>query len=67
MHMKKAPLTFILAFLATSVAMPTQGAAESTDLRAKILAKKGIFFAADGMRPDLMEKYAGRRGHADLC
>ena len=33
---------------------------------AKPSTEKAIFFASDGMRPDLVDRYVGRGGHADL-
>lgn len=46
----------MLAFPAGAIAAP-QGAPESASAGAP-LSEKAIFFAADGMRPDLMEQYA---------
>ena len=39
-------------------ALPVAAATQSATVAAPSLASKAIFFASDGMRPDLMERYA---------
>ena len=46
----------VLAF----AAVLTGGGAIAKDAPQSALAEKAIFFASDGMRPDLMEKYAAQ-------
>lgn len=48
----------IFTLLLTSVVIPTAGAQTEGPGDALSLSNKVIFFAADGMRPDLMESYA---------
>jgi 2',3'-cyclic-nucleotide 2'-phosphodiesterase (5'-nucleotidase family) len=51
-------LLAILTLLFTSVVIPTAGAQTEGPNDTSALTNKVIFFAADGMRPDLMEGYA---------
>jgi hypothetical protein len=66
---KALHLLLALAFLFGSVAAPVGGAQASQSGKAAALADKFIFFAADGMRPDLMERYVAEGAmptYADL-
>ena len=62
--MKRTRLTPVLGFMMVLIAALGSGAAQAeqqrSDAAAAPLTKKAIFFASDGMRPDLMEKYAGQ-------
>ncbi len=57
----KQRLFYILVVFAllASLATPALASKPSSPVKAQPLASKMIFFAADGMRPDLMESYAG--------
>lgn len=52
---------FSIVVIASLLILPAGAfaAPDSAPTSAKSLATKAIFFASDGMRPDLMEKYAG--------
>ena len=47
-----------LALLATALMAPVAAAGKSNKADKWPLAKRALFFAADGMRPDLVERYA---------
>src|SRR5215211_372177 len=56
--MRRSLLSIILLLLLAALALPVAAATQSAVSAAAPLANKAIFFAADGTRPDLMEKYA---------
>lgn len=60
MFAKMSRWIVVLALLVTAVAVPAQGTAASPPAQTEALTSKAIFFAADGMRPDMMERYAGQ-------
>src|SRR5512139_3217252 len=56
--MRRSLLSIILLLLLAALALPVAAAPHSAPVAAGPLASKAIFFASDGMRPDLMQKYA---------
>src|SRR5512139_3859320 len=56
--MRRSLLSIILLLLLAALALPVAAAPHSAPVAAGPLASRAIFFASDGMRPDLMEKYA---------
>src|SRR6185436_18699888 len=56
--MRRSLLGIILLVLLAAMALPVAAATQSAAGAAWPLASKAVFFASDGMRPDLMEKYA---------
>lgn len=59
MHRVKWVYLFVIvALLLSNVVIPTAGAQTDGPNDTSALTNKTIFFAADGMRPDLMENYA---------
>jgi hypothetical protein len=74
MKAKIFPIVMVFALLLGTVAMPVFAAQyDAAPVAAPAqapanapLAQKAIFFASDGMRPDLMEKYAAA-GEMPTC
>ena len=58
MKNKIFPILVILALALGTFYVPGTAAPQEQAAQSASLAQKAIFFAADGMRPDLMEKYA---------
>jgi 2',3'-cyclic-nucleotide 2'-phosphodiesterase (5'-nucleotidase family)/predicted AlkP superfamily phosphohydrolase/phosphomutase len=56
--MRRSLLSIILLLLLAAMALPVAAATQSATVAAPSLASKAIFFTSDGMRPDLMERYA---------
>ena len=56
---RKAPALVVGAFLAVIALVGAGNAVSAKPTSAKPTADRVIFFASDGMRPDLMERYAG--------
>src|SRR5512139_3686476 len=56
--MRRSLLSIILLLLLAALALPVAAAPHSAPVAAGPLASRAIFFASDGMRPDLMERYA---------
>ena len=54
------PFLVVAALLLSPVSLARHANHSSAASSASALATKSIFFAADGMRPDLMEKYAAQ-------
>jgi 2',3'-cyclic-nucleotide 2'-phosphodiesterase (5'-nucleotidase family)/predicted AlkP superfamily phosphohydrolase/phosphomutase len=52
-------LCVVIGLLLSLVYIPTMGSQAQGSVPTKMAAERVIFFSADGMRPDLMEKYAG--------
>src|SRR6476660_8110159 len=58
--MRRSLLSIILLLLLAAMALPVAAATPSTAGTAWPLASRAVFFASDGMRPDLMERYAAQ-------
>ena len=56
--MRRSMLSIVLLLLMAALALPVAAATQSAAVAAGSLASRAIFFTSDGMRPDLMEKYA---------
>jgi hypothetical protein len=57
-------LALVVAVLAALLATAAPAPASSLPAAAAPAEQSAILFAADGMRPDLVDRFAGRRGHA---
>src|SRR5262245_64999890 len=57
--MRRSFLSIIPFMLLVAIALPASAQVPSASSAAGPLTSKAIFFASDGMRPDLMERYAG--------
>src|SRR5262245_15378769 len=60
--MRRSLLSIALLVLLAALALPVAAQTRSAMTSAKPSASKVVFFASDGMRPDLMERYAAQ-GH----
>ena len=61
-----APIAFGVVVFGTLVAFAAGASVTGSALVSERPVDKVVMFASDGMRPDLMEKYAEGRRHADL-
>ena len=60
MRTKVFNLCVAIGLLLSLIYIPTMGTQAQANQSAKANANQVIFFASDGMRPDLMEKYAAQ-------
>jgi predicted AlkP superfamily pyrophosphatase or phosphodiesterase len=56
--MRRSLLSIVMLLLLAALALPAAAATQSATLAVPSLASRALFFASDGMRPDLMERYA---------
>src|SRR5262249_5217920 len=58
--MRRSVLSIVMLVLLGALALPASAQTPGTIMSAKPSANNVVFFASDGMRPDLMQKYAGQ-------
>jgi len=56
--MRRSIMSLVLLLMMAALALPASAQIPSAPAAAWPLTSKAVFFASDGMRPDLMEKYA---------
>ena len=56
--MRRSIMSLVLLLMLAAMALPVSAYVADAPAAAGPLTNKAIFFASDGMRPDLMEKYA---------
>ena len=56
--MRRSLLSIVLLLMLAAMALPVAAQTQSAATSAAPLTSKALFFASDGMRPDLMEHYA---------
>src|SRR5262249_32377675 len=58
--MRRSLMSIVPLLMLAAMALPVAAATQSATLAAKPSANKAVLFSSDGMRPDLMEKYAAQ-------
>src|SRR5689334_11239424 len=56
--MRRTLLGIVLIMILAALALPVSAQPQAVTPTAASLTSKALFFASDGMRPDLMERYA---------